>query len=69
MISTSCTATESVYRNPSSLLWSYNKETSRSPCSTSSKEFVGFELEEATCSETEAVISADEGELEDNRRE
>ncbi|KAK6757561.1 hypothetical protein RB195_015398 [Necator americanus] len=30
------------------LLWSYINETGRSPCPTSSKEFVGFELEEAT---------------------
>ncbi|KAK6729235.1 hypothetical protein RB195_006340 [Necator americanus] len=28
--------------------WSYIKETGRSPCPTSSEEFVGFELEEAT---------------------
>ncbi|KAK6763878.1 hypothetical protein RB195_024274 [Necator americanus] len=31
------------------------RETSRSPCSTSSEEFVGFELEEAIWPKTEAL--------------
>ncbi|KAK6764066.1 hypothetical protein RB195_024408 [Necator americanus] len=39
----------------SSLLRSYVKETSGSPCSTSSEEFVGLKLEEATRPKTEVV--------------
>ncbi|KAK6729482.1 hypothetical protein RB195_006495 [Necator americanus] len=40
-------------------------ETSRSPCSTSSEEFVGFELEEATWPKTKIL---DEVEEEDPQR-
>ncbi|KAK6729481.1 hypothetical protein RB195_006495 [Necator americanus] len=41
------------------------EETSRSPCSTSSEEFVGFELEEATWPKTKIL---DEVEEEDPQR-
>ncbi|KAK6765044.1 hypothetical protein RB195_025107 [Necator americanus] len=54
-ISTSSTAIENGYRKSSSILWSYNKETSRSPCSTSFEESVGFKLEEATWPKAEAL--------------
>ncbi|KAK6736479.1 hypothetical protein RB195_019271 [Necator americanus] len=37
------------------LLWSYIKETGRSPCLTRSEEFVGFEPEDVTWPKTEVL--------------
>ncbi|KAK6754063.1 hypothetical protein RB195_013205 [Necator americanus] len=51
----SCTAIESGCSKSSSVLWSYIKETGRSPCSTSSEEFPGLKLEEATWPKTEVL--------------
>ncbi|KAK6761485.1 hypothetical protein RB195_022524 [Necator americanus] len=52
---TSCTAIKTGYKNSSPLLWSYNRETSRSPRSTRFEEFVGFKLEKATWPKAEVL--------------
>ncbi|KAK6744487.1 hypothetical protein RB195_011290 [Necator americanus] len=65
-IATSCNALENGESKSSSLLWSYI-ETGRSPCSTSSEEFVGFELEEATWPKTEVLDSGGERGPEDRQ--
>ncbi|KAK6735604.1 hypothetical protein RB195_018677 [Necator americanus] len=65
-VSTSCSTIESSYRKSSPFLCSHTGEDCRSPCSTSSEQFVGFKQQKVTCPKMEN--EGGKRRLEDTRR-